>query len=308
MAALTTWQWLTTWQFVPQVSGLLLLFAALYLAGARAVARRHPARPWPRTRTAVFLSGLAMIAVAIEGSDGVYDDVLLRAHMVQHLLLIMVAPPLLVYGRPVTLLLHAARGPWHRRALRVVRSRTVTALTWPPFTVALYFLVVLGTHLTPLILARGWLHDGIHLAYLVTGYLFFLPLVGAEPTRWRPSLFYRYVLLLTAMPADIVVGAFYMSDGPIGRYSAGDVHGAGLIMLAGGELIMTAFAMLLAAGMVRAPSDERTKPSGGRARAAATLEEYNDRLASLESAAAKRRPSQRRLPPAVRREFDRNTT
>src|SRR5205807_1891155 len=96
---------LTTWQFVPFASVPLALCAALYLAGTRAVARAHPARPWPGARSTAFLAGLAVIAAAVCGSDGVYDDVLLRAHMVQHLLLIMVAPPLLVYGRPVTLLL-----------------------------------------------------------------------------------------------------------------------------------------------------------------------------------------------------------
>src|SRR5512146_1489682 len=172
--------WLTTWQFVPLASVPLALCAALYLAGARAVARAHPARPWPRTRGAAFLAGLAVIAVAVCGSPGVYDDVLLRAHMVQHLLLIMVAPPLLVYGRPVTLLLHATRNPWHGRAVRVVRSTTVAALTWPPGCVLLYAAVVLGTHLSPLIRTTGWPHDAEHLAYLVAGYLFFLPVVGSE--------------------------------------------------------------------------------------------------------------------------------
>jgi hypothetical protein len=43
----------------------------------------------------------------------VYDDVLFSAHMVQHVLLIMVAPPLLVFGRPVMLLLHSAANPVH---------------------------------------------------------------------------------------------------------------------------------------------------------------------------------------------------
>jgi quinol-cytochrome oxidoreductase complex cytochrome b subunit len=49
-------------------------------------------------------AGLAVVAVALQGSAGVHDDVLFSAHMVQHLLLIMAAPPLLVFGRPVTLL------------------------------------------------------------------------------------------------------------------------------------------------------------------------------------------------------------
>lgn len=287
---------------MPLVSGALAFFAGLYLAGIRAVARRHPVRPWPRRRTLAFLGGLAVIAVALQGSDGVYDDVLLRAHMVQHLLLIMAAPPLLVYGRPVTLLLHAVRGAWHRGVIRVVRSRAATTLTWPPLTVALYSLVVLGTHLTPLILARGWLHDAEHIAYLVAGYLFFLPVVGAEPIRWRPSRFYRYVLLLAAMPADIVVGAAYMVAGPFGPYRAADVHGAGLIMLAGSELVMASLAMLIAVGLVRSPSG-----SDGRTRPASTLEEYNARLAALAGAGS---PTRRPLsgPSAAPEDFYRNAT
>jgi putative copper resistance protein D len=278
-AALTPVTALTTWQFVPLVSGSLLLLTALYLTGVRAVARRHPVRPWPRTRTAAFLGGLTAIAVAIQGSDGVYDDVLLRAHMVQHLLLIMVAPPLLVYGRPVTLLLHATRNGWHRRVIRVVRSRAATALTWPPFSLALYSSVVLAAHLTPLVLATGWLHDAEHLAYLVAGYLFFLPVVGSEPARWRPSLFSRYLLLLAAMPADIATGAVLMLARPFGGYSAADVHTAGVIMLAGGELVMTALALLLAVNLMRSP--------GTAGESAAGLKEYNAYLSRLEPKASR---------------------
>jgi putative copper resistance protein D len=278
-AVLTPVAALATWQFVPLASVPLALGAALYLAGTRTVARRHAARPWPRARSAAFLAGLAAVAVAIQGSDGVYDDVLLRAHMVQHLLLIMTAPPLLVYGRPVTLLLHATRNPWHGRVIRVLRSRTVAVLTWPPFCVVLYSAVVLGTHLTPLILATGWLHDGEHLAYLVAGYLFFLPVVGSEPARWRPPLFGRYLLLLAAMPADIVTGAALMLARPFGGYRAADVHAAGVIMLAGSELIMTALAVLLAVNLVRSPTPLR--------QATGELEAYNARLALLASGSAR---------------------
>jgi putative copper resistance protein D len=264
---------LTTWQFVPLAVVPLALCAVLYLAGMAAVAQAHPARPWPWVRATAFLAGLAAIAIAVCGSDGVYDDVLLRAHMVQHLLLIMVAPPLLVYGRPFTLLLHATRNPWHRWALRAIRSTTAAALTWPPGCVLLYSAVVLGTHLSPLILAAGWPHDAEHVAYLAAGYLFFLPVVGSEPTRWRPSLFARYLLLLAAMPADIATGAVLMLVRPFGGYSAADVHTAGLIMLSGSEALMTALAVLLATNLIRTPADRGTV-SG--------LADYNAALASLE--------------------------
>ena len=101
MRPLTAGHALTAWQFPPLVSALLVLLAAAYLGGVR-ITGRHPARPWPAGRTAAFLLGLAVIAVATQSSIGVYDDVLFSVHMVQHLLLIMVAPPLLVFGRPVT--------------------------------------------------------------------------------------------------------------------------------------------------------------------------------------------------------------
>ena len=272
---------LTSWQFVPLVTMALAVFAGCYLAAAWRVRGRRgrvSARPWPAGRTAAFLGGLAVVAVATMGSVAVYDDTLLSAHMVQHLLLIMVAPPLLIAGRPVTLLLHATRNPWHTRLKRVLRSRVVAALTWPPAGVALYSAVVLCTHLTGLLEARGALHDAEHVAYLLAGYLYFLPVIGSEPLRWRLPPLGRYLLLLAAMPTDMITGAVLMLHGPLGQYGAGDVRAAGLIMLAGGEFIMVALAGAVALAIVR--------ELGGAARRgadpAAGLSAYNAYVASLD--------------------------
>src|SRR5579875_1448698 len=106
--------------------------------GALRVRRRHPARPWPLPRTAAFLAVLVVIVTATESGVGSYDDVIFWDHMVQHLLLLMVAPPLLVVGQPATLTLHATRNPLHTWVKRSLRSRLVAAITWPPFGVALY--------------------------------------------------------------------------------------------------------------------------------------------------------------------------
>src|SRR5579875_759535 len=116
----------TRWQFAPVVTAIVLVFAALYLWGAIRVRRRHPGRPWPLWRTAMFLGGLAVVVIATQSGVGSYDDVLFWDHMIQHLLLIMVAPPLLVVGQPVTLLMHASRNPLHTWVKRIVRSRPVT--------------------------------------------------------------------------------------------------------------------------------------------------------------------------------------
>src|SRR5277367_2418633 len=135
------------WQFAPVVTAFVVLAAGLYLWGVLRVRRRHPARPWPLPRTALFLGGLAVVVIATESGIGSYDDVLFWDHMVQHLLLLMVAPPLLVLGQPATLLLHASRNPVHTWTKKALRSRVMTAVTWPPFGTVLYLTTIVGTHL-----------------------------------------------------------------------------------------------------------------------------------------------------------------
>ena len=126
--------------------------------------------------------------IATQSGIGSYDDMLFWDHMVQHLLLLMVAPPLLVVGQPVTLLLHASRNPLHTWTKKLLRSHVVTWITWPPLGVALYVGVIVGTHLTGfmnLVLANGAVHDGEHVLYLARR----LPLLpaadraGADPVE-----------------------------------------------------------------------------------------------------------------------------
>jgi putative copper resistance protein D len=222
------------------------------------VRRRHPARPWPLYRTALFLGGLAVIVIATQSGIGSYDDVLFWDHMVQHLLLLMVAPPLLVVGQPATLLLHASRNPLHTWAKKALRSRAVAALTWPPFGVALYTATVVVTHLTGFmnpVLSSDAVHDAEHVLYLVAGYLYFLPLIGREPIRWRVSYPTRIFLLFVAMPVDAFTGLALGSMGgnPFPRLAQGrpdwapsplsDVHIGGAVMWVGGAGIMFALMM-----------------------------------------------------------------
>jgi putative copper resistance protein D len=249
------------WQFAPVVTGFVVLAGGLYLWGVLRVRRRHPARPWPLHRTALFLGGLGVVVIATQSGIGSYDDVLFWDHMVQHLLLLMVAPPLLVVGQPATLLLHASRNPWHTWTKKLLRSRVVAAITWPPFGVALYVATIVGTHLTSFmntVLSNGALHNGEHVLYLVAGYLYFLPLIGREPIRWRVSYPSRIFLLFLAMPVDAFTGLVLGSEGsnPFPRLAQGrpawapsplsDVHIGGAVMWVGGAglmfvLLMTVF-------------------------------------------------------------------
>src|SRR5580692_91241 len=246
------------WQLAAVVTGFVVLAAGLYLWGVLRVRRRHPARPWPAWRTAVFLGGLAVVVIATEAGIGSYDDVLFWDHMVQHLLLLMVAPPMLVVGQPATLLLHASRNPVHTWTKKLLRSRAVTLITWPILGTAMYAGVIVGTHLTGfmnLVLTNSSVHDGEHALYLVVGYLYFLPLIGREPIKWRVSYPTRIFLLFIAMPVDAFTGLVLGSESgnPFPALADGrpawapspinDVHIGGAVMWVGGAGIMFALVM-----------------------------------------------------------------
>jgi putative copper resistance protein D len=265
----------SAWQFAPLVTASVAVLGGLYLYGMWRVYRRHPAGPWPLLRAASFLAGLATVVIATQSSVGVYDDVLFSDHMVQHLLLIMVAPPLFVAGRPIMLLLHASRNPVHRWTKVVIRSRAVSALTCPPVAAVIYTATIVGTHLTGFMnvtLHHDAAHNAEHALYLVSGYLYFLPLLGSEPIRWKMSFPSRFLLLALTMPVDTFVGVVLLQSnhelfsayrdqprswGPSLLY---DLHLGGAIMWVGGDAIMFLLILCVFIAFLR---DKRAQGSMG---------------------------------------------
>jgi cytochrome c oxidase assembly factor CtaG len=265
---------LAQWQFAPVVSASVAVSLGLYGWGVVRVARRHPARPWPVHRTAMFAAGLAVLVLATQSGIGVYDDVLYWDHMVQHLMLIMVAPPLLIGGQPITLLLHASRNPLHTWAKRVLRSRVATFLTWPVFGSVAYAAAIAGAHLTSLanlVERNQTLHNAEHAVFLIVGYLFFLPILGREPIRWKLSYPIRFVMLVLIMPVDTFTGLFLgygsatspgIPTGPRPAWApspVNDLHLGGAVMWIAGDCIMFGLMMLV---FMMWSTDERAATSG----------------------------------------------
>ena len=246
----------THWQFAPIVTAFTALIAAAYVWGVFRVRRRHPRRPWPLRRTIPFFLGLLVINLATQSGVGSYDDTLFWDHMIQHLMLIMIAPPLLVSGEPVTLLLHASRNPVHSTVKKIIRSRPIQAITWPPFGVVAYVATIVGTHLTNfmnLVTEHDSIHEAEHVLYLIVGYLYFLPLLGREPIKWKVSYPLRLFLLFIAMPVDaftgVVLGSYRtdpfvpMEPRSWGPSAVSDLHDGGAVMWIGGAAIM--FVMIM---------------------------------------------------------------
>ncbi|HSZ49357.1 MAG TPA: cytochrome c oxidase assembly protein [Streptosporangiaceae bacterium] len=266
----------TQWQFAPIVTAAVVAAAGLYGWGVLRVARRHRARPWPAWRTGMFMGGLAMVVIATQSGIGAYDDLLFYDHMVQHLILIMVAPPLLIFGQPITLLLHASRNPLHTWAKRVLRSRVATFLTWPVFGALAYAAAIVGAHLSGLanlVERNQTVHNLEHALFLVVGYLFFLPILGQEPIRWKLSYPVRFVVLVLIMPIDTFTGLALGNGGasspgvPTGLRPAWapspvqDLHLGGAVMWVAGDGLM--FVLMMVVFLMWSTDDRATSHSRG---------------------------------------------
>jgi cytochrome c oxidase assembly factor CtaG len=251
---------LTEWQAAPAVTACVVLLAGLYAWGVVRVARQHPTHRWPMWRTALFMAGLAVVVLALQSGIGTYDDVLFWDHMIQHLMLIMVAPPLLIFGQPITLLLHASRNPLHAWVKRILRSPVASFLTWPAFGFAAYAAAIVVLHLTAIanLIARNDLaHEAEHVVFLIVGYLFFLPIIGSEPIRWRLSYPTKLILLFLIMPVDTFTGIVLgygnrgtpgLPTGPRPAWAGtatADLHAGGAAMWVAGDALMFVMMMVV---------------------------------------------------------------
>jgi cytochrome c oxidase assembly factor CtaG len=196
------------WQLSPALTGEAALAATVYLGAARRVVGG-----WPVWRTVAFLAGIACLLVALESGLDAYDDRLLSAHMVQHLLLLELAPALLLCGRPVGLALRTLAPPrrrWLGRGL--VRLR---AFTKPWVCVAAFSTVVLVAH-APVIfdaaVQHPLLHVGEHVCFLAAGLLLWWPLLGEERGHRRLGGLAQFVYVIVAMLPMTVIGAYLDRD------------------------------------------------------------------------------------------------
>ncbi len=129
MAAATGF--LLRWTFDPLVVLPLALAGILYIEGVRNVRRRHPRSGWPPSRTAWYFAGLGLLVIALASPVDYYSDRFFSVHMAQHVLLMMVAAPFILLGRPITLALMASQPPTRKKLAKVTHSQAAHALGLP---------------------------------------------------------------------------------------------------------------------------------------------------------------------------------
>ena len=207
---LASWSrpFVSRWSFEPAVVLPLAISGIVYTRAARTAMRRRPTPSWAG-RSASFIAGLGVLALALVSPiDGFADD-RFWVHMVQHMLLILVAPPLLLLGRPLTLAVAASSEPSRTTLARWARSHVVRFVGSPAFGFTSFSLVLWVTHLSGLYaaaLTNDAVHSLEHLAYLSAAMVFWWPVVGRDPGAARLSYPGRLLYVFLAMPVMSLLG------------------------------------------------------------------------------------------------------
>ena len=257
---------LLSWSFDPLVWLPAIAALLLWRHGVGRVRRLHPARPVARRRTVSWTLGVVALLVALDSGIERYDTTLFSVHMVQHLILTLIAPPLLLFAGPMTLLLQASSAGTRKRwILPVLHSRIVRFFAFPVVSWLLFAAVMWASHFSPLFdlaLENEWAHRLEHAMFLSAALLFWWPVVGPDPSPWRmtPSVKVLYVGL--QMPQNTFLAlAIYMSSVPLyahyvttirswGPTPLADQQLAGGLMWVGGDIaFITAVSLLVLAWM-----------------------------------------------------------
>lgn len=259
------WQW--HWR--PEVSLVLLALGAVYLAGWWRIRRQGYRALAPVWRLAAYFAGLASVALALLSPLEHLAERLLTAHMVQHQLLLMVAPPCLLLGNPFPFVMWGLPPALRRAGQRFLLEsspvrRALRFLTWLPVAGLLYTANLWAWHWPPAYeaaLGSHRVHDLEHLAFFGTAVLFWWPIINPAPRRRGApgGLYYgvRIAYLILATAQNTLLGALlglterilYPSYGrggtPFGMSPIEDQGLGGGIMWSGGHMYLVAILVLL---------------------------------------------------------------
>ena len=204
--------WFTTWRMDWIWVAVCLFGLAVYLWAFIKLARRGD-KP-SVLRLASWIVGLFALFYVTSGAVAVYGKIQFSTHMVDHMSLTMIVPIFLVLGTPVTLLLQVlpsradgTRGP-REWILYLVHSRYSRVITHPIFAAVNFAGSIVVFYFTPLLEPAMRYHAGhelMNLHFLLTGYLFALSLVDADPVPKR----YPYPMRLVVLLATVAFHAFF---------------------------------------------------------------------------------------------------
>ncbi|NML53804.1 cytochrome c oxidase assembly protein [Streptomyces sp. R302] len=212
-------------EFSPDLFFLIGCLVALGLYGWGVARLRRRGDAWPVSRTVLFTLGVLTVALVTCTRLNDYGMVMFSVHMVQHMVISMVSPILLLLGAPVTLALRAlpvaGRGSLGPRELllKLLHSRYMKIITHPVFTIGIFIASLYGLYFTPLfdtLMSSTPGHIAMMVHFLAVGVVFFWPIMGVDPGPHRPGYVMRMLELFAGMPFHAFFGiAMMMASQPM---------------------------------------------------------------------------------------------
>lgn len=219
----------------------LLVMAALALPYVLAVyVQNMKKQSWSLWRNVSFVLGLALLGLALTPGVMAFAHQDLRGHMVQHLLLGMLAPLGLVLAAPITVVLRALPVQASRRLVAFLQSRFVQFVSHPVtaliFNIGGMYLLYL-TPLYTLSLHNPVVHVLVHVHFVIAGCLFTWAIAGPDPGPHRPAWQFRLILLFVSMAMHAFLSkAMYAYGWPRGAgHSLQEIQAAAKLMYYGGD-------------------------------------------------------------------------
>ncbi|TLS43662.1 cytochrome c oxidase assembly protein [Streptomyces montanus] len=293
------------WSADPFFLVACLVGLALYGWGVVRLMRRGD--KWPVGRTIAFVVGVLSVLLVMCTGLNDYGMVMFSVHMVQHMVISMLSPILILLGAPITLALRALpvagkgrKGP-RELLLALLHSRYLRFITHPAFTIPLFIASLYALYFTPLfdfLMESKTGHIAMMCHFLAVGLVFFWPIMGVDPGPRRPGYLLRMLELFAGMPFHAFFGiALMMASGPmvetyknppssLGIDALADQTAAGGIAWAFSEIpsVLVLLALLFQWYRSEQRQARRTDRAADRD-GDKELEEYNAYLASLNARA-----------------------
>ena len=245
-------QLVTGWQFHDPYALAALSFQmiALMLYGWGLWRVRKKGRRWSPKRSVSFVAGVLVLNVALVSGLASYDDQVFSIHVIQHLALMMLAPPLLALGAPVTLAMQAANRGLHTNLIRVLHSPIIGILTAPLVAGALYYCSMYIDFLTPFYrysLEHDLVHNVTHLVMFTFGCLFWWPMIGGDRVPNEPAFQTKAIAMLVGVALEVILGVALIvrSTTIASEHTLGDTHAGGVAFLVGSVLISIAASIVM---------------------------------------------------------------
>lgn len=276
---------LLSWDFRLELLLPLAVMGALYFWGWRKLRRRSRGRFANRWRLASYWAGILALLLALISPLDVLSAQLFSIHMVQHLLLMMIAPPLLLLANPFPTILWALPPKPRRRIAGAFRqpallARILRKTTGPGVSWVLYVLLFFGWHDSNAYsqaLRLEFIHLLEHASFFGGAMLFWWHVTAASPRiHPKPSLWLRAGFVLAMVPPNMLLGvALSFAETPIYPYYASlprlyglsvmdDQTWGGLIMWIPGSMMYVMAALVLVARLLI--NAENSTEQTGRAR------------------------------------------